>query len=143
MADEIEKTEETWVYGGTRVAASGIKAHAWVTPDGAEILYKGGNPSAIGYSYTARVVRDGSQVSLYGRPTYTGERAPEDVRERLSVAHRAAETYLNLKARERKAKEDDPLELAIQRLGEMISAAPSNQQTALKGYVVARLSRYW
>ncbi|WP_194909599.1 hypothetical protein [Catenulispora rubra] len=92
--------------------------------------------------YEVEVSRpDGGRITRHGDPCYTGDKAEAAVRDALSARHRAAEATLDLAAHERRAKADDPLETAIERLRELLQAVKPNQRTAFWAYVIVRLNR--
>lgn len=83
-------------------------------------------------------------MTLYGSPQYTGERSDDEALvDKLAAQHRAAEVTLDLAARERADKRDDPVERAIERLVDLASAVPASQRTGFAVYVATRLTRAW
>ncbi|MFL6113045.1 MAG: hypothetical protein ACJ786_17060 [Catenulispora sp.] len=133
---------ERWVFGGSRVNADGKRMHAWIDSDGEELYFKPRGSHAVGVVYDVEASRhDGGRIVRHGDPRYTGVRAEPEVRDGLSARHRAAEATLDLAARERRAKADDPLEAAIERLVELSRVVKPHQRTAFLAYVIARLTR--
>ncbi|NUR32302.1 MAG: hypothetical protein HOV83_41730 [Catenulispora sp.] len=146
MNDEADAAAQTqaarWVFGGARVNAEGKRVHAWIDPAGEELYFKPRGSPAVGVVYEVVVSRpDGGRITRHGDPRYTGDRAEPEARDALSARHRAAEATLDLAARERRAKTDDPLEIAIERLRELAQTVKANQRTAFWAYVIARLTR--
>ncbi len=147
MTDEQKPVTHTeqWVFGGSRVGRSGKRLHCWVDPDGEDLLYAPKGRYAIGSVYEAEVVRhDNGGVTRYGQPRYTGARCDDEALvDRLAAQHRAAEVELDLAARERADRRDDPLERAIERLVEVAAHVPHSQRTGFAVYVATRLMRSW
>ncbi|MBM7771954.1 hypothetical protein JOD54_002158 [Actinokineospora baliensis] len=87
---------------------------------------------------------DDGGTYLHGRPGYTGDRSEdEELRDQLSAKTRAAELQLGLDARERAAKREDPVELAIKRLEYLTASMHPSSRTAFATYVAVRLARAW
>jgi hypothetical protein len=147
MTDEVSEPRpqvERWVFGGSRVGKSNKRMHCWVDPDGRHRIFTASGRFAVGSVYEARVVRhDDGGMTLYGTPQYTSERADDDLRDKLAAQHRAAEVALDLAARERADKRDDPVEQAIERLCELAAHVPASQRTGFAVYVTTRLTRAW
>lgn len=143
MSDtEAEEVTERWVFGGSRVAGGNKRVHEWVDASGEALWYNAKGSYAVGGLYNVEVRRGVDRVTKVGTPTYTGEQTEDDeLRDRLSASHRAAELRLSLAARERAAKEDDPLEQAIRRLVELATHVPRPQRNAFAVYVATRLMR--
>ena len=143
-AAEPEPQTERWIFGGSRVGKGGKRLHAWVDHAGHRLRFRASGSFVIGSVYTARVARDGDNVTLFGRPAYTGERCDDPaLADELSAGHRAAEIALALAARERADKRHDPVEQAIERLVELAAHVPASQRTGFAIYVTVRLIRTW
>lgn len=141
-ADKPTPTTERWTFGGTRLNAKKARVHEWIDPSGAELGFKARGQQSVGCVYEVKVERKpNGGVSLYmGQHRYVGPSEDVHLREQLFVRHRAAETELALIQRERRAKADDPLELAIDRLAYLIRHTQnSHQRTSLVAYVMRRL----
>lgn len=137
-----QTSTERWVFGGSRVSTTGKRMHSWIDPAGEELYFKVRGSHAVGAIYEVEVSRpDGGRIVRHGDPRYTGDRAEPEARDALSARHRAAEVALDLAARERRTKADDPLDAAIERLAELFRTVKPNQRTALLAYVIARLTR--
>jgi hypothetical protein len=144
QAPDDEPAAERWVFGGSRISAKKQRLHAWVDADGEELWFKPKGSYAVGSIYQVQVSRLGEgRITRHGEPRYAGGRAEPELYDSLSAQHRAAEAELGLLARERAAKKDDPVELAIERLLELSRKAPAAQRTAFLAYVIARLTRSW
>lgn len=107
-----EKTTEQWVYGGERRLTKGAGV-VWyrLAPDGErfvdEPLYfaKKGAAGAIGGVYSVDVIRDGEQLSMVGKPRYTGDLEKPKVVAEWTALHDAARTAAAAENKERKAKD--------------------------------------
>lgn len=142
MTDQNEPTSEFWTFGGSRIGGKGQRVHAWIGPDGSEMIFKASGSYSVGSVYTAQVTRSGAdRVTRHGEPVYYCRSEDVDLREALSARHRAAEIKLSLKAQERADKRNDPVELAIERLCELAKNVPPSQRAAFAVYVAHRVSR--
>ncbi|MFD9961697.1 hypothetical protein [Amycolatopsis sp. NPDC058986] len=140
---EIRTATERWVFAGSRVD-QGKRAHAWVDPGGAHRVFKTQGSYTVGAVYAAEVSRDGDRVTLYGRPKYLGDFCEDTALvDQLAARHRAAEAALSLAASERAAKQNDPVERAIDRLAELAAHVAPAQRTEFAAYVLRRLFRGW
>jgi hypothetical protein len=140
-----EPAAETWTYGGIRAGKDGKRRHAWLDPDGEELLFAsaGGRP-AIGSLYSARVTRGDDGITLHGTPEYTGSHADQAVRQALWTAHALAQTRLETLRAERDAARRSALDEALAPLLEL--AAPLRtgaQRDALAAYVLRRIHEAW
>lgn len=75
---ESQPQTERWIFGGSRVGTAGKRLHTWVDPAGHRLGYRASGSFVVGSVYAARVVRGGDNVTLYGRPAYTGERCDDE-----------------------------------------------------------------
>jgi hypothetical protein len=144
VANDTEPTAERWTFGGSRIGGKGQRVHAWIDEHGNEMIFKASGSYSVGSVYTASVTRSGAdRVTRHGHPVYYGRSDDETLRERLSALHRAAETTLSVAARERADKRDDPVELAIERLGELAAHIPPSQRANFAAYVAYRIGKFW
>ena len=136
---------ENWVFGGTRLSDKKVRVHEWITPDGSPLWFKARGQYAVGSVYEVKLDRKtGGGVSLYEHHRrYIGKCQDDKLREQLLVRHRAGEAELALLQRERRDKQDDPLEQAIDRLAVLARHVNSGQRTALVGYIIKRLLSSW
>lgn len=146
---ESEPADERWVFGGSRIGTKKQRLHAWIDEHGEELLFKAVGSYTVG-SYTVgsiydvQVTRtDQERLVRHGQPKYAGGRADTELHEKVAARHRAAEAELGLLARERAAKKDDPVELAIEHFVTLSRKVPASQRTAFLAYVMARLCRTW
>jgi hypothetical protein len=136
---------EDWVYGGIRVL-DGKRVHAWIDPSGRELLYafKSASTWAIGSYYAAQVSRHDAATTLHGTPTYTGERADDDLRRHLWAADAAARAQLASLAQERNDRRrnaiDEALEPAVA-IARTLRSGP--ERDAFTAYVLRRLLAAW
>lgn len=147
MTEETDTTTspdehtEVWTFGGSRVNDKQTRVHVWIDASGTALHFKSRGHHTVGCEYEVRVDRlEGGGVSLYEKPRrYIGPSQDTDLRDKLAAQHRAAETQLAVLQRERRAKDDDPFELAVNRLAYLVRLVPPNQRTTLVAYVVKRL----
>lgn len=132
------------MFGGSRIGPKKQRLHAWVDEHGEELLFKAVGSYTVGSIYDVQVTRtDQEHLVRHGQPKYAGGRADTELHEKVAARHRAAEAELGLLARERAAKKDDPVELAIEHLVTLSRKVPASQRTAFLAYVMARLCRTW
>jgi hypothetical protein len=129
-------------------------AHAWETRTGDGIsgsartanqcISKASGSFVVGSIYDVKATRPNGQATMHGHPVYTGMQSEDDdLIDSLSAKHRAAEETIRLLAKERAAKRDDPVELAIARLCDLAANVPAPQRGTFAHYVTYRLTRSW
>lgn len=137
-ADEKDTVQERWAYGGQRVSAKRA-VNAWIDESNNEMWFKAGGSFTVGGVYEVSVIRNDGRVSMVGTPRFLQLSGDNEFRERLAVNSRAARTELNMLSRERTAKSDDPLELAIANVAELIRKSQVTQRQSLLAYVTAKI----
>jgi hypothetical protein len=138
-----ERLTERWVFGGSRVGQKNKRFHAWIDPDMTRLIFQAQGSYSVGAVYEVTVTRECDSVTMHGRPRYHGRNADTELLDELAAEHRAAELALSEAARERAAKDDDPIERAIQRLAELTQHMPPAQRPMFAAWVAARLSNVW
>jgi hypothetical protein len=140
--------EETWLFAGSRLGRGGKRIHAWLPqPDDDldhELCYQPrGNP-VVGSEYTAKVTRGpAEQVTIHGRPAYRGRHANEELRARVEVRHRAAETVLRRQQMERSDKRASALDAALEPLVQLSSELRATDRDAFLAYAIRKITRPW
>ncbi|MBO0759067.1 MAG: hypothetical protein J2P54_24755 [Bradyrhizobiaceae bacterium] len=144
MPENQEPAIEQWIFGGTRVGSKDRRWHLWIGPDAEPMHFKASGSYAVGSIYDVKVTRLNGKATMHGHPVYMGMQSEDDdLIDSLSAKHRAAEETLRLLAKERAAKRDDPVELAIARLCDLAANVPASQRGTFAQYVTYRLTRSW
>lgn len=142
--DSAEPQLEEWVFGGSRVD-NGKRHHAWipVTDPHNELFFKPRGSFAVGSVYEVQVFRREGKVSKYPDPKYLRRSDDEELRDRISARHAAAEVVIGRQQLERADKKTDPLTVAIDRLAELAKHVHPSQRNALAALVLAKIGRNW
>lgn len=145
--EKDELPVEQWVCAGLRVDNKGKKITAWLEPGGQIFYFTEKRAYAIGCLYDCAVIRDGDSVTRR-KPVYVRhakeDEVPESKVNEWRVAELEAEQRLAREARERKAKNHDPLDDAMLRLNQYALACRTTaQRDALIADVIRRLNVAW
>jgi hypothetical protein len=120
-----DKVQEIWAYAGIRLDRGGKKHHAWLPPEGGDLMWFGKlTGRAVGAEYTVLVNRDADgkfQTVDISPVEFTGdEYGNRALVEQWQAEHRLAEVKLARDRAERKAKaQPDVLEQAVQPLRDL------------------------
>lgn len=142
--DAPDAVLEVWTYGGMRLSTKDTRLGAWVEPSGKTLHFKHKSGFIVGCEYEVRVRRDDDGgTSMIGAPRFLGRSEDTDLARRLAAEERAYEQDLAVIQRERKAKEANPFDEAIDEVARHIRHLPAPQRAGVIAYVNYRLSRSW
>lgn len=136
---------ERWTYAGMRLSNKDTKLSAWIDPNGTELLYPHRAGRIVGCWYEVRVRRDAdsAHTTMYGEPRFIGQSHDRELITRLAAEERADEQALAIIQRQRKAKQDNPLDATIDELVELIRNVPAPRRAGLTAYILYKLTRAW
>lgn len=154
---EPEPVEELWTFGGVRVGSGNKKVYAWfpagVTTEKEALIYPAGKGPmpAVGGVYRIRVSRTervdkGKTIAVtskYADHRFERRSDDDELRARLELAHRMAETELAAFKREGDAKRDSALTDAMAPLLALAESVGPFDRDAFAVLVLRKLHTVW
>lgn len=135
---------ELWIYAGKHISKGRLRDH-WVDPEGRDLLYPSLKANVIGGIYEVRVDRGAETLSVYGTPSWTGERMTDHQKmTEYIVKDTSQRTQHTQLRREKNAGDDNPLDDALQPLLRYARACKTRQdKDALIATVIRRMTDAW
>lgn len=132
--------QETWTFGGTRVANDNKPYSVWYDEDGKALWFKADRKHAVGARYRVEVTRrDDGGLTRHGTPAYLGT-ADAGYRAELWAAHTAAEVLDQQRRDEANARKADALNEALAPLLRLVVAERTSRgRDALVATILRRM----